>query len=103
MSARAHSPESFDPAQPRLEAVPLCNAGINVVTPEDAAQWRVGETPLACVKKVSLIDEAGVELAFARALPESDLAAIGVARPFIEGEYSGEGIDVAHSPSIARQ
>jgi hypothetical protein len=29
--------KAFDPAQPRLEAVPPCNAGINVVTPEDAA------------------------------------------------------------------
>src|SRR5271157_2220503 len=90
--------KALDPAQPRFEALPPSDTGINVVTPEDAAQGRIGETPLAGVEKVSLINEAGGELAFVRASPESDLTAIGIARPFVEREYPCEGIDVAHSP-----
>src|SRR5271157_4595050 len=90
--------KAFDPPQPRLEAVPPCDTGIDVVAPEDAAQWRIGKAPLASVEKVSLVNEAGGELAFARVPPESNLTAIGVARPFVQGEYPGEGVDVAHAP-----
>src|SRR5271157_403681 len=90
--------KAFDPPQPRLEAVPPCDTGVDVVAPEDAAQWRIGKAPLPGVEKVSLINKAGGELAFARAPPESDLTTIGVARPFVEGENSRETANVAHSP-----
>src|SRR5271166_3897224 len=88
--------KAFDPAQPRLEAVPRCDTGIDIVAPEYAAQWRVRKTPLPCVEKVSLINERGGELAFPRAPPESHLPAIGIAGPLIKREDSGEGIDVAY-------
>src|SRR5208337_2506709 len=61
--------------------------------------WRIGKTPFPCVEAVTLIDEAGGKFTFAPALPESRLAAVGVARPFVEGQYPCKVAQITHSPN----
>jgi len=68
--------KAFNPAQPGLEAVPPGDTRIYVISPKNAAQWRIWKAPFPGIEAVSLIDKGGVELAFSRALPERCLTTV---------------------------
>ncbi len=46
--------KALDPAEPRLKAVPSGDIGVNVISPEGAARWRIREAPFSGVEAVSL-------------------------------------------------
>ncbi len=88
----------FQACQPRLKTLPPSHADVDVIPQEYSPQRRIGETPLAGIETVALVDERRRVLLFAQPAPEGGLSAIGIAGPFIEREYPGERLQIPHLP-----